>query len=66
MSAKIVDYVSFRVEKSKLEKAKKYFHVKSDEAVIERVFSWFEYAKDVNEAMEGVGGKGKIRKVYEG
>ena len=65
MRMQTTDYVNFKVEKSKLEKAKKFFKAKTNQEVVERIFDWFEYAKEVNEAMEKVGGKAKIKRIYE-
>lgn len=59
------DYVNFKIEKSKVEKAKEFFGAKTNQEVVEKIFDWFEYAKEVNEVMEKVGGKAKIKKIYE-
>ena len=53
------------VDKIALESAKKYFEAKSDVETIQKMVDWFEYAKEVNKAMEQVAGKGKIEKTLE-
>ena len=63
MSAITIQHLE--VDKSALELAKKYFKVKSDVGAIKKMVDWFKYAKEVNEAMEQVAGKGKIEKIYE-
>lgn len=66
MSSQSATYINMKVKKSKVEKAKKYFNVKTNSEVIDKMFDWFDYSKEVNEAMNKVGGSGKgsIKKVY--
>lgn len=53
------------VDQVALEQAKRYFNAKSDIEAIQKMVDWFKYAQEVNEAMEEIAGKGKIKRVYE-
>lgn len=61
----IQEFINLKVNKSKLEKIKKIYHVHSEYEIIDQIMDDILYMADMIKHKKNYAGKGNFKKVYE-